>query len=58
LERVRKLLRETEQSIAAVALEVGFSSQSHLTTAFRQRFAMTPAQYRIDCGRRQFRKST
>lgn len=56
LERVRKLLRETEQSIATVALEVGFSSQSHLTTAFRQRFAMTPAQYRIDCRRRHIRK--
>lgn len=51
LERVRQLLSETDQPIAAVALEVGFSSQSHLTTAFRQRYAMTPAQYRADTRR-------
>lgn len=56
LERVRHLLRETNQPIAVVALEAGFCSQSHLTTAFRQRYAMTPAQYRIDSRRRHFRK--
>ena len=56
LERVRQLLRETDQSIAAIALEAGFCSQSHLTTAFRQRHAMTPAQFRADTRRLHRRK--
>lgn len=46
LSRARQMLAETEQSIAVIALETGFSSQSHLTTAFRQRYGATPAHYR------------
>jgi AraC family transcriptional regulator len=42
------LLVSTEQSIAEIALETGFSSQAHLTTAFRHLYGTTPATYRRD----------
>jgi AraC family transcriptional regulator len=46
LERARELLAETDLPIAEVATECGFSSQSHLTTCFRERHGITPARYR------------
>lgn len=46
LEKARQLLADTELAISAIALETGFASQSHLTTTFRQRFGLPPAQYR------------
>ncbi len=38
-------------SITAIALNCGFSSQSHLTQMFRTRYGTTPARYRRDAGR-------
>jgi AraC family transcriptional regulator len=46
LERARQLLEHVEFSIAEVALICGFSSQPHLTIAFRNEFGVTPAEYR------------
>jgi AraC family transcriptional regulator len=46
VERARTLLRDSDRPIAAVAIECGFSSQSHLTTAFRRAVGTTPAAYR------------
>jgi AraC family transcriptional regulator len=46
LERSRALLARGDRSITEVALTVGFSSQSHLTTAFRRVYRTTPAAYR------------
>jgi len=46
LVRARQLLAETDAPISTIALDTGFSSQSHLTTAFGQRFGITPSQYR------------
>jgi AraC family transcriptional regulator len=40
------LLTGTEQPIADIAMTTGFSSQSHLTTAFRRVYSTTPAAYR------------
>lgn len=40
------LLRTTERGIAEIALALGFSSQSHLTTSFRRRLGTTPRAYR------------
>jgi AraC family transcriptional regulator len=40
------LLAGAEHSIAEIALETGFSSQAHLTTAFQHRYSTTPAAYR------------
>ncbi len=46
VERARQQLEQVEQSIAEVAFRCGFSSQAHLTLAFRKEFGITPAEYR------------
>jgi AraC family transcriptional regulator len=51
VERARQLLEQVELSIAEVAFRCGFSSQAHLTLAFRNEFGITPAEYRRQrCG--------
>ena len=47
--RAKSLLR-SQTSIAAVAVDCGFSSQSHLTRVFREQTGRTPGQYRRVCG--------
>lgn len=42
----RRLLAETTQELAAVAVETGFYDQSHFTRQFRLYTGFTPAQYR------------
>jgi len=46
IERARRLLAETDMSIAQVAYSCGFSSQAHLTLAFRKVCGLTPGEYR------------
>lgn len=46
LEIACRALAETERPIAEVALEAGYSSQAHLTRAFRAHLGATPASYR------------
>ena len=46
MERAKRLLLETELSIAEIALRAGFSSQSHFTTSFRRLAGVTPRSYR------------
>jgi AraC family transcriptional regulator len=46
LEQAQRLLRNTEIPIAAIAYEVGFGSQSHMTTVFRKMLNITPGVYR------------
>ena len=36
----------TQDDLASLALDLGFSSHSHFTTAFRRRFGKTPAEAR------------
>lgn len=46
---VHMLRSRTETfELSALALNLGFSSQSHFTHAFRTRFGRTPAQFRLD----------
>lgn len=42
----RRLLANTQQSIASIAYDVGFSSQSHMTDLFRKILGTTPGRYR------------
>ncbi|MBV7543697.1 helix-turn-helix domain-containing protein [Acidovorax sp. sic0104] len=42
----RQQLQAGDLPITAIAAEAGFSSQSHLTTAFRRAYEVTPAQIR------------
>lgn len=46
LEAAKHLLKETDVSLAQVALEIGFPHQSHFTQAFRRRLGTTPFAYR------------
>lgn len=46
LERASQLIRSTTLDITSIALDTGFSSQSHLTTALRKRRGVTPYQLR------------
>ena len=46
LERAKKLLTRYHYSIAEIAVQCGFSSQSHLTHQFRKMIGITPNEYR------------
>jgi len=46
LERARRLLMETDMSIAEVATQSGFTDFRHLAVAFRDAFGQTPTQHR------------
>lgn len=46
VEAARDLLLRTDLSVAQIALKTGFSSQSHLSTAFREHIGATPISFR------------
>jgi AraC family transcriptional regulator len=46
VERAKLMLKKTDLAIADIALQVGFSSQSHLTQQFKRVTGMTPKQVR------------
>jgi AraC family transcriptional regulator len=46
IEEARRLLRETRLPIAEIAARVGFASQAHLTTRFREVTGVTPGRFR------------
>jgi AraC family transcriptional regulator len=53
VERAAALIRETDDSLAAIAYELGFASQSRLTEAFRAVHGVAPSVWRSN-----FRKAT
>lgn len=46
IERAKKLLAETDLPIADIALQAGFSGQSHFTTFFSKLVGLTPRSFR------------
>ena len=46
IEKAKQLLKNSNQSLAAIAQDTGFSNQSHFTTSFRKALGVTPSQYR------------
>jgi len=46
IEKAKRALRSQQRSIAEVALECGFSNQSHLTKVFKKQTGTTPKAYR------------
>lgn len=44
LQRSRQLIRETDTSLADIAVACGFSSQSHMTSLFRKRLGISPGR--------------
>jgi transcriptional regulator GlxA family with amidase domain len=53
LQRARRLLRSTDEPIAAIAADCGFTHQSHLGAVLKQRLGLSPRQYRVLRGRAQ-----
>ncbi len=46
VERAKRLLRESARSLAQIAIDTGFGTQSRFTTTFRHATGFTPARYR------------
>ena len=46
VERAKFLLKNKDLPISIVAIDCGFSSQSHMTTVFKRETGFTPSQYR------------
>ena len=46
LERAERLLAETDLSLCQVALDSGFSDQSHFSSCFRKHFGESPRSFR------------
>jgi len=46
INHARRLLRETKQSVADVALEVGYADPSHFAKLFRRETGLSPSDYR------------
>ncbi|MCU0533901.1 MAG: AraC family transcriptional regulator [Hydrococcus sp. Prado102] len=46
IERAKLLLKQSNSAIAKIALQCGFSSQSHFTAQFRKHTGVTPKTYR------------
>jgi len=55
LRRAMRLLARDELTLADIALEVGCSCQSHLTTLFRKHLGTTPGAFRVSAKERQRR---
>jgi len=47
MQRAGQLLREVGQTVDEVAVQVGFSSRSHFSSAFKKHHGLSPAKYRI-----------
>jgi AraC family transcriptional regulator len=45
VERAKRLLRESDLPVAAIAVQTGFSSQSHLASVFKRAVGLTPGEY-------------
>jgi len=58
LERAAELICRGEMKITDVALEVGYSSPSHFTTAFREAFGCCPGLYPLHLRSQQAKEST
>jgi AraC-like DNA-binding protein len=46
MEKAAELLRSTGKSVAEIAGDVGYTSQSRFTVAFKDAYGMLPTEYR------------
>lgn len=53
ISRARELLANTDEPVGQIAAATGFSSQAHLSTAFKKRLGVSPARYRESFRREQ-----
>ncbi len=54
IDKAKALLQRPDLSLVEVALELGFSTQSHLSNQFRRIVGMTPARFRVEYASHQF----
>lgn len=47
LQQARRLLRDSDHPVGDIALQTGFSSGAHFSTAYRNHFGMTPREERL-----------
>jgi AraC family transcriptional regulator len=47
IEKAKQMLSDARLPLIEIALEVGFSNQSHFTTVFRKQVGTTPKEYRL-----------
>ncbi|KGQ70652.1 histidine kinase [Chelonobacter oris] len=47
MQKAELLLRNSNKSILAVALEVGYQSEAHFSKAFKQKYDISPSKYRV-----------
>lgn len=47
LQQARRLLRESDRPAGEIALQTGFSSAAHFSTAYRNHFGITPREERL-----------
>ena len=40
------LLKQSQQSVLAIALDVGYQSEAHFSKAFKNYYQVSPSQYR------------
>ena len=52
MDEAKRLLRETKQSVVAVALDVGYANPSHFAQLFRRETGPSPSDYRRQRWRR------
>jgi len=46
ISRAKKLLKETDQTIQAIAEQVGYSNKSHFAIVFKRSTGLAPAEYK------------
>lgn len=46
LEKARKLIRSSKESITDIALQCGFSNTAHMTSLFKRHYGIPPTEYR------------
>ena len=46
LQQAALLLNQSQKSVLAVALDVGYQSEAHFSKAFKSTYGMSPSQYR------------
>lgn len=46
LQKAAQLLRQTQQSVLVIALDVGYQSEAHFSKAFKATYGLPPSQYR------------
>jgi AraC-like DNA-binding protein len=58
MDQAKWLLRHTDKTVSAIAVEVGYSHDSAFREAFRREFGLTPQEYRLKHRQEESREET